>query len=166
MRVLQAAGLDAFGAEAAIRDPALPENLGKILQVLIAGMFEVLWVRAKIKEEFRLTQTQISAFQNNPLKLSVDVDEVMHSLFVEQRKGYLLPLEAVREGFSDIKAHEAAMLAGMQAAFDSMFRQFDPSELQKRLDRKGLVVLGSRKAYYWEQSLEAYQDCPVPFSVS
>jgi predicted component of type VI protein secretion system len=52
------------------------------------------------------------------------------------------------------------MLAGMRAAFDAMFRQFDPAALQERFERKGKSagILGNTKAHYWEQFVELYGD--------
>lgn len=159
-RLLVAAGLDPAMARAALRDPRLAETLGAVLHLLVAGMLEVLRARAKIKNDFRLTHTQISADHNNPLKLSPNAQAALQSLFVEPQRGFLPPLEAVGEGFDDIKSHQFAMLAGMRAAFDYMFRQFDPAALQERFERKGkgAGILGNTKAYYWEQLVDLYGD--------
>jgi type VI secretion system FHA domain protein len=63
------------------------------------------------------------------------------------------PLKAVAEGFTDIKAHELAIMAGMQVAVATLIRQFDPEELKKRLEKQSVlhsILPGARKAKYWE----------------
>jgi predicted component of type VI protein secretion system len=152
-RILVAAGLDPLEARTASSAPALPETLGEILGILVAGMIDVLRTRATIKREFRIDHTQVSTGENNPLKLEPLAEGALRTLFLEQRPGFLPSVEAVRQGFDDIRAHEEAMLAGIQAAFDSMLRQLDPAELRQRFDRqgKGAVILASRKSYYWDQ---------------
>lgn len=159
-RLLVAAGLQPEMARAAARNPELAEMLGQILQISLAGMIEVLRARTQIKNQFRLSLTQISARQNNPLKLSIDSQNALTSLFVNPSPGFLPPVEAVNEGFQDIKIHQLAMLAGMQAAFDAMIQGLDPEVLQKRFDAsgKGGGILVNNKARYWDLFVEMYGD--------
>ena len=75
-------------------------------------------------------------------------------------RGFLGPVEAVREGFSDIKAHQMAVMAGMRAAFNDLMRRFDPDVLAESFDRhrKGGSLLGlAGKSRYWEMYVELYQ---------
>jgi type VI secretion system FHA domain protein len=160
VRLLVAAGLDPDLARTAARDPRLAEAMGQILQNVVTGLIEVLRARAHIKQQFRLNLTQVSANQNNPLKLSGDANAALYSLFVKPGAGFLTPVEAVDEAFNDIKAHQMAVLAGMRAAFDQMFERFDPEKLQQRFDKgRGSSMLNAiNKARYWEEFIAWYAD--------
>ena len=60
---------------------------------------------------------------------------------------------AVRDGIDDVKAHQMATMAGMQAAVDAVLGQFDPESLKARFDRHSLVdklLPAARKARYWD----------------
>ncbi len=159
-QLLLAAGLDPAVARAALRDPQLAEALGQIFQVALNGIIDVLRARAHIKQQFRLTQTQISAHENNPLKFSPNAAQALSTFFVNPAAGFLSPLESVDEAFADIKAHQMAVLAGMRAAFDHMFARFNPEKLQERFDKgRSSSMLGAmNKARYWEEFNSWYGD--------
>ncbi len=100
----------------------------------------------------RVTQTMIRARGNNGLKFSATPDDAVLSLLTPKRPGYMAPLAATREAFSDIKSHELAVVAGMQTALLALLRRFDPSTLEERLikGRLDAVLPGARKARYWD----------------
>jgi len=67
----------------------------------------------------------------------------------------------VSESIKDLKAHEFALMAGMQSAVIALLRQFDPEQLKQRLDKQSLlqsVVPGARKAKYWEVYEQQYRE--------
>jgi type VI secretion system protein len=127
---------------------------------MVDGMCALLATRAMIKGEYRVDQTQIRSTRNNPLKFTRDGAEAAMLLLTERNPGYLPGVEAVVEGFRDLKTHELALMAGMQGAAAALFRQFDPEQLKQRLDRHSIlasVLPGARRARYWDIYEQEYR---------
>ena len=127
-------------------------RLGGVLRVMIEGMREVLMTRASIKSEFRINQTMISAGGNNPLKFSVSPEQAIEAMVKPTTRGYLDASAAATQALEDIKAHEVAMMTGMEAALKGVLARLDPAALEGRLDESGGLtsVFKGRKARYWE----------------
>lgn len=156
---LAAAGLPS-GAAAGQDASELMRQVGTLLREMVAGLCEVLAARSMIKGEYRLDRTQIGAANNNPLKLSPTAEGALELLVGPARPGYMPGTRAVKEGFRDVKAHELALIAGMQASVSALLKQFDPEQLKNRLDKHSLLqslVPGSRKAKYWEIYEQQYR---------
>ncbi|RMF37035.1 MAG: type VI secretion system-associated FHA domain protein TagH [Alphaproteobacteria bacterium] len=155
---LKAAGVENLE----IADDELEEvmaRLGASFRTLVEGLREVLIARAAIKNEFRLEQTVISLDGNNPLKFSVSPQHAVESMVKPASPGYLSAAEASREALTDIKAHEVAMMTGMQAAIQGLLKRFDPEMLAGRIETGGLASLvGNRKARLWDQFELIYND--------
>jgi predicted component of type VI protein secretion system len=142
-------------------DPAIYQQLGHILRIVVQGLIDVLNSRAEIKSQFRMPMTNIRPVENNPLKFSMNADDALHNLFVKRNPGYLPPAESVREGFQDIAFHQMAMLAGVRAAFNSMLASFHPDHLEavyeKKLRRTSLMSFLNRFRY-WSLYREQFED--------
>ena len=161
-----AAGLDLTellrGAGVSERDlsPEVAQELGKVLRVVIQGVMEVLQARAEIKSQFRLPLTRVQARENNPLKLSPNVESALHTLLVQRNPGYLPTVQAFEDAFADIRNHQMAMLEGVRVAFEAMLSAFEPQELEKEFERtvKRAGLLGglSGKSRYWELYSERF----------
>lgn len=126
---------------------------GEALALALKGLFEVLAARASTKQEFRIERTTIGAAQNNPLKFSASMDEAVRAMLLGRTPGFLPANEAVAEAIKDIKSHQLAVLAGMQAALATVLKRFDPAQLELRLERGSLVegiVPAARKARHWD----------------
>lgn len=144
---------------------AVMRAVGQILREMVSGLRDVLAVRAQIKTEYRVERTVIHATDNNPLKFAVDVEETLALLLGRPRPGYIGGAQAVQEGFKDIKAHELALLAGMQTAVSALLRQFDPEHLKQRMDRRSFSLLpGARQARYWSLYEEQYRQIAAEIS--
>jgi type VI secretion system protein len=156
---LEGAGVP--GSVVANADPAVTMRLvGQVFRAMTEGLREVLLSRAAIKSDMRVEQTMIRASNNNGLKFSVNVDDAVAALLSPERPGYMPPLAATKEAFNDIKAHELAVMAGVQTALLNLLQRFDPEALEKRLvqGRLASVLPGSRKARYWDSFTELYKD--------
>ena len=157
---LQGAGLaDVLPAPA---DPqAFMREAGQAFARLAEGLRELLEVRATVKDHARLDRTQIGAAQNNPLKYSINAREAALALLRRREEGYMGPLAAIEAGFRDLKAHELAVLEGLQSAVAELLRSFDPQALENRLADAGTVALllqGGRRARLWELYTERYEE--------
>jgi len=140
--------------------PEVVQELGKVLRVVVAGVMEVLQGRAEIKSQFRLPVTRVQARENNPLKLSPNVESALHTLLVQRNPGYLPTVQAFEDAFADIRNHQLAMLEGVRVAFESMLGAFDPRQMEQDFERMvkrgGLLGGLSGKSRYWELYTERY----------
>jgi type VI secretion system protein len=75
-------------------------------------------------------------------------------------RGYLDAQTATDEALRDIKAHEVAMLSGMEAALKGVLKRLDPKALESRIDAGGGLsgLLKGRKARYWEVYEQLYSE--------
>ena len=152
--------LEGLGLDAA-RPPNLPEPefarlIGAMLRESLRGTMAVLRARSMTKREARLDTTMIVARDNNPLKFFPDVDSALAQMLTGRGAGYLPPEEALKRAFSDIEAHELAVLAGMRAALASVLGRFNPVSIEAQLKDPGTLekVLSNRKAKLWDQFVE------------
>jgi type VI secretion system FHA domain protein len=153
--LLQAAGLPERDLS-----PEVVQELGKVLRVVVEGVMAVLQGRAEIKSQFRLPLTRVQARENNPLKLSPNVESALHTLLVQRNPGYLPTVQAFEDAFADIRNHQLAMLEGVRVAFESMLGAFDPQQMEQDFERmvKRAGLLGglSGKSRYWELYTERF----------
>jgi type VI secretion system FHA domain protein len=148
-------GLD-FGAdpEAAMREA------GMVFRAMVEGLRQVLISRAAVKNEFRIEQTMLRARDNNPLKFSVTDQDAVAALLQPGRAGYKPPLASAQEAFDDVRAHELAVMAGVQTALLGLLRRFEPAALEKRLSARMLdtILPLARRARTWELFCATYQE--------
>lgn len=154
--------LHAFLEGAGIEDMALADGdpdgtmrmVGEMFRDMVAGLHEILRSRTAFKSEFRIERTMIQQTQNNPLKISPSADEALAVLLRRSKSGYLPPVEAVRQGVEDIKAHQLAVIAGLQVALVALLHEFDPENLKQRLEQQRSVLVnlmpGAKNAKAWE----------------
>jgi len=148
--------LAAAGAgDVAVSDADLPDTmarLGTVLRTMIHGLREILMTRASIKSEFRIQQTMITSGANNPLKFSISPEQAIETMVRPSAKGYLPPDEAARQALDDIKAHEIAMMAAMEAALKGVLKQLSPKVLEGQITKGGGLssLLQGKKARYWD----------------
>lgn len=160
---LEGAGLP----QARLADDRLLEtlaNLGAIFREMVQGLAEILRARGDIKGEFRLDRTTIGPMENNPLKTPpgqppLRIEEIMVLLLAPRQDAYMSPVQAVHEAFNDIKAHQVAVMAGIQAALNRLLERFDPGNLETRLQQTVFdsIMPASRKAKYWDLFTAEYQ---------
>jgi len=127
-------------------------RLGTVMQTMIHGLREILMTRASIKSEFRIQQTMITSGANNPLKFSISAEQAVETMVRPSAKGYLPPDEAARQALDDIKAHEVAMMAAMEAALKGILKQLSPEVLEGQITKSGGLagLLQGKKARYWD----------------
>ncbi|MBC7478539.1 MAG: type VI secretion system-associated FHA domain protein TagH [Pseudorhodobacter sp.] len=146
----------AIGAEnMRITDAELPDTmtrLGKTLKSMITGLREILMTRTSIKSEFRIEQTMVNVGGNNPLKFSISPEQAIEAMVKPTVRGYLTADKAAEQALEDIRAHEVAMVTGMEAALKGVLSKLDPALLTQKIEAKGGFggFLKNRKAQYWE----------------
>jgi type VI secretion system FHA domain protein len=136
------------------------ERIGRMVFTLIAGLREILMTRSSIKSEFRINQTMIGAGGNNPLKFALSPEHAVEFVLKPKAKGYLDGNAAVAEALNDIKAHEVAMVTGMEAAIKDVLGRLDPKTLEEKIGGgSGFAdLLKGRKSRYWETYEKLYAE--------
>ncbi len=137
----------------------LVEQFGKLYRQTAEGMLDLLRARSTIKNEFRIERTMVGPVANNPLKILPTVEEAMKAMLGRQDGIWMTADRAIAEGFEDIRAHELAMIAGMQAALGQLLERFDPVTLEEELgeySRLANLMAGGRKARYWDAFTRLY----------
>lgn len=150
----------AFLASVGVEDIAIADDdlvstmsrMGRMMKVLITGLREILMTRTSIKSEFRIEQTMINAGGNNPLKFSISAEQAIEAMVRPTTRGYLNAETATEQALNDIKAHEIAMVTGMEAALKGVLVKLDPETLSGQIETKGGIsgLLRGKKARYWE----------------
>lgn len=155
---LRGAGIEHLRIDAADA-AAQMEAIGRSYRLMVEGLIDVLRARSSLKGEFRMQQTTIAPVQNNPLKFAPNADEALLLLLRHGNQAFMAPDQAVRESFDDVRAHQLAVMAGVQAAIKHLLACFQPARLEQRLaPAAGLAKLfgGSRQAHCWQQFTELY----------
>lgn len=115
---------------------ASDQTTHEILRVVTEGLMGLLQGRAEIKNEFRIAQTRFVQTENNPLKFSPDADEALKRILGSgESPGFLTGKRAFEDAFDDIQAHQLAILSAVQRAIGSAVAQFDPAQIEKKLER-------------------------------
>ncbi|MGY2287490.1 type VI secretion system-associated FHA domain protein TagH [Pseudomonas gingeri] len=155
---LRGAGLDQLRIDGA-QVEAQMEAIGRSYRLMVEGLIDVLRARSSLKGEFRMQQTMIRPVENNPLKFAPNADEALLLLLRHGNQAFMAPDQAVRDSFDDLRAHQLAVMAGVEAAIKHLLKRFEPAELEARMSRPGglsNLFSGSRQAQYWQQFTELY----------
>jgi type VI secretion system protein len=161
-------GVEAFCRGAGIDPSTLPADAqsqlltvaGQVLREAVLGLTEALKGRSDLKSRLRLSQTTIQPGENNPLKFSASVDEAVLRLLDPHSTRYLGPVETIRDSFADLRTHQTALVAAIQAGIDEFMNRIEPGELQERFDRglkRGALLGAANKMKYWDLYVEFYQ---------
>lgn len=138
-------------ADARPADPvAAMTALGAAFRAMVGGLRQALIARATVKGEFRIEQTMIRARGNNPLKFSADDDDALSALIGGGRRSGMSSADAVAEVLRDMRLHELATMAAMQAAVRALLERFDPAPLRAEGDKSGGMLGAQKRARAFE----------------
>lgn len=96
-----------------------------------------------------------------PYQVSVTPEDAVAALLQPGKPGYMQPVAAAREAFDDVKSHQIAVMAGVQAALMHLLRAFDPTVLEERLQagsKLSSLIPGACQARLWDLFRAAYGD--------
>ncbi len=162
---LIAAFLDGAGVpklDVSDQDPvAYMRAAGELFGLMVESLRDVLMSRATIKGEFGVEQTMLRSRDNNALKFSVTPADAISALLQPGRPGYMAPMRATKEAFDDVRMHQLAVMAGVQAALFNLLKTFDPAALEARLQKGGVIesiMPATRRAKLWESFCMTYKD--------
>lgn len=165
VEALQAALLKGLGVPDLVLPQGLDaptmESLGRILREMTEGTLEMLRLRSEAKSSLHADMTIIGPREVNPLKAAWDADVALRHLLSPQRVDLMGPLQAFRDAYDDLRAHDRGLAAGIDGALAGLLERFRPDAIGARLE--GMSALdrlfsGSRKARQWEMLQGLYDD--------
>jgi type VI secretion system protein ImpI len=132
------------------------QRMGECFKLFLEGSMDLIRQRTNIKNQLKLNHTTFKVEQNNPLKFSATIDDVMQNLFVRNSASFLPANEAVKESFVDTKLHEQGLLAGATGALNGLLEQLSPDGIKAQSNNGGL--LSSLPAYGGASSWRIYNE--------
>ena len=137
--------------------------VGELLNLTVSGLYQMLEMRAQLKNELRIEdRTMIASRENNPLKHSDSARDALRYLVDVRQHGnklFLQPAKAIGDAVSDVCAHEMAVMAGTRAALLAALKMFSPEVVEKRIKKSGAldsVMPALHRAKLWESFLTMY----------
>jgi type VI secretion system protein ImpI len=131
------------------------EEAGRLLNVACLHIMAMLRARAAAKALSRSgNRTMISAEDNNPLKFMPTPEEALRVMLGPRTRGYLDGKAALESAFGDLKMHQVAFLASMQAALTELFDELSPDAVKGAADAKKSLLSG--KGRYWDLYVERW----------
>ncbi|TPI09591.1 type VI secretion system-associated FHA domain protein TagH [Mesorhizobium sp. B4-1-3] len=131
------------------RDPHdVAAEIGAVLRITVEQLSLLLKARAAAKVLAKTAhRTMIGAEDNNPLKFVPGTDDMLEIMFTKRRAGYLDARHSVEDAFRDLKAHEIATYAAMQAALSRLLDDLSPEAIAKKIPP---ASFSSRKSQAWD----------------
>lgn len=131
------------------RDPhEVAGEIGAVLRIVVEELGALLKARAAAKALAKSAdRTMVGAAANNPLKFVPAATEALDILFSRRRAGYLDARQSVEEAFRDLKAHEIATYAAMQAALARLLDELSPETIERKLPPAAFM---SKKSRAWD----------------
>ncbi|WP_020562362.1 type VI secretion system-associated FHA domain protein TagH [Methylosarcina fibrata] len=139
--------------------PALFFNLGQFFRLTIEGLNDLLQARNSVKQGFHIpSHTMIGGGRLNPIK-NMATEQAMEQLLVHKLPNCLGMPQALGEVFTDLQAHELAIMAGIQEALNFLVEEFDPHRLESRLSERMMIenlFPDISKVRYWNEYVKFY----------
>ncbi|UVK44046.1 type VI secretion system-associated FHA domain protein TagH [Mesorhizobium sp. AR07] len=132
-----------------LRDPhEVAAEIGAVLRTVVEELTLLLKARAAAKTLAKSTQrTMIGAADNNPLKFVPGTDDILEIMFARRRAGYLDARRSFEDAFRDLKTHEFATYAAMQAALSRLLDDLSPEAIGRKLPPTSFT---SKKSQAWD----------------
>jgi len=144
-----------------LNSPELWFEMGQGLNLLLTELMESLRQRALVKNQLRLNQTMFQTQQNNPIKFSADIDDVIQNLFIKNSASFLSSQESIKESFVDTRRHERALLAGADGVLKGMLEQVSPQHISQQINDNSNVlkiIPGQTESKCWKLYQNLYDE--------
>lgn len=135
-----------------------PQELGRMLgQCARMGtneLMKMLTDRAAVKMFFsKQDRTMLGAIDNNPLKFMNDKDAAFAALFLTPQNGYMKGPEGFANALTDVRRHQAAVVAALQPALAEMIDGLSPEEIKEQTSGGRL---GGKTKKQWEEYVDRW----------
>lgn len=128
--LMRGAGIEGISGDV---PEAFFEDLGRTFRALVVGLRRAMIARARVKSEFRIEQTMIQPFGNNPLKFAVDDDDALSAMLGVGRRTGVSGSEAVADALRDIRIHEMAITKAIEPAMREFLALSSPEAILEQL---------------------------------
>lgn len=119
------------------------------------GLQSLLAAWTIVKHELQIEPARARAGDNNAFKFMKSGYSALRETLAMDHA--LLSLsQSVREGFYDIKAHEAAAIAAIRAGVTNVLTHMSPQRIESDGARKGLFGTRINKAKLWDRFVELH----------
>ena len=130
-------------------------EIGAVLRMTVEQLSLLMKARAAAKVLAKsANRTMIGAQDNNPLKFVPGTDDILEIMFAKRRAGYLDATHSVEDAFRDLKAHEFATYAAMQAALSRLLDDLSPEAIARKLPP---ASFSSKKSQAWDALVAAWR---------
>lgn len=152
--------LDGAGLDPETGVDLTPEELGRILgrcaRTGTAALMQMLTDRSAVKLlVVHEDRTMLTAKGNNPLKFMPDPEDAFDAMFVAQRQGYMNGADGFENALTDIRRHNAALMAAIQPALAEMLDGMSPDEIAAGA---GGGVLGGSRRKNWDEFVSRWEE--------
>lgn len=128
-------------------------EMGQGLNLLLTELMESLRQRALVKNQLRVNQTMFQTQQNNPIKFSANIDDVIQNLFIVNSASFLSARESIKESFIDTREHERALLSGADGVLKGILEQVSPSQINQQANNSAnilKIIPGQSESKSWK----------------
>ncbi len=138
------------------RDPhEVAAEIGAVLRSVVDELALLLKARAAAKVLAKSAhRTMVGSTDNNPLKFVPGSDEILEIMFARRRAGYLDARRSIEDAFRDLKTHEFATYAAMQAALSRLLDDLSPDAIEKKLPPASFT---SKKGRAWDAFVATWE---------
>ncbi|MBA4285310.1 MAG: type VI secretion system-associated FHA domain protein TagH [Xanthomonadaceae bacterium] len=138
----------------------LPAEVEQIFRLVVDGVMGALRAHTEVRHGFRPPGPRMQRSEDNPLRFAPTPDDALARILAPPAPGVLSGAAAFEDAFDDIRCHQAAMLAGMRAAFEQMLAGFSPERFEQDGEgggkRAGFIDFSGRSKP-WERYREHWE---------
>lgn len=132
------------------RREALAIDTARLFTLSIGHLQQSLRTRTELKNELRLALTTGQYARQNTLKHAATTRDAVRGLLLD-RPSAAQAERSITRSFSDLQAHQVAMLSASRAALRSTLDHFAPQHLTLRFERDGHKPLFATAGSLWRQ---------------
>jgi len=121
-----------------LSDGSFSDEFLNAVSLSVDDTLDLLDARIRMRNELRLQGTMIGARENNPLKFSINYQDAIGRLLKGESTGFKDPIESTEEVMADLREHQLAMFAGIDAGVKALLGELDPKRISAN---KGLLAM-------------------------
>ena len=134
-RFALALGVDVDDLDHARRE-TLAVDTARLFKLSMGSLQQSLRTRTELKNELRLLLTTGQFTRQNPIKHAATAREAVEGLLLDNQSRAHAE-RSITRSFTDLQAHQVAMLSASRAALRSTLDHFSPQHLALRFEREG-----------------------------
>ncbi|QOG13210.1 type VI secretion system-associated FHA domain protein TagH [Arcobacter sp. FWKO B] len=117
----------------------LMHMLSDIVRISLDELNNTLQIQDKIKQDLKITPTNLSKAQNNPVKLGQSATQLLQDQQMSQKLGMLDLPNAIKKSFQEINSHNIALHGSAKNIMKTTVNQFIPKQLEHKIESNGYI---------------------------